>query len=53
MSTFLVSKEFTLKMDLDRGDWSVPDFPISVPQLENPTTHREAVNNSMVRPLSS
>jgi hypothetical protein len=45
-----VSKEFTLKMDLDRNDWHVPDFPISVPQLENPTTHREAVNNSMVNP---
>ena len=47
--SFSVSKEFTLKMDLDRSDWGVPDFPISVPQLENPSTHREAVNNSMAR----
>ena len=35
-------------MDLDKGDWPVPDFPIAVHQLENPATHREAVNNSMV-----
>ncbi len=44
-----VSKEFTLRMDLDKSDWHVPDFPIAVHQLENPGTHREAVNNSMVQ----
>ncbi len=48
---FQVGREFTLKMDLDRGGWKQPDFlPFKVPFLnaEPQYGHREAVVNAMV-----
>ncbi|KAL7038933.1 hypothetical protein ACKWTF_009751 [Chironomus riparius] len=46
---FQVAKEFTLRMDLERNNWMIPDFFPSVCTLvpANPS-HRDAVINSCV-----
>ena len=46
---FQVGKEFTNRMDLDRGDWTVPDyFPIAYEGLSSRPSHRDAVINALV-----
>ena len=46
---FQVGKEFTNKMDLDKSNWSAPDyFPVAYENLNPTPSHREAVINALV-----
>uniref|UniRef100_A0A2P2HXP1 Dynein heavy chain, cytoplasmic n=1 Tax=Hirondellea gigas TaxID=1518452 RepID=A0A2P2HXP1_9CRUS len=46
---FQVGKEFTNRMDLDRSNWTAPDyFPVAYEGLRANPTHRDAVINALV-----
>ena len=46
---FQVSKEFTLKIDLEKPQWITPDyFPVVAPYVAVLPNHRDAVINAMV-----
>ena len=46
---YQVAKEFTTKVDLERGDWKKPDFfPVAVQGMDVSSHHRAAVVNAMV-----
>lgn len=46
---FQVGKEFTVRMDLERGEWHPPDyFPVAYDGLPQPPTHRDAIINAFV-----
>ena len=44
-----MGREFTSRVDLDRANWSPPDyFPVAYDELPNPPTHRDAIVNAFV-----
>uniref|UniRef100_A0A1I8II96 Dynein heavy chain, cytoplasmic n=1 Tax=Macrostomum lignano TaxID=282301 RepID=A0A1I8II96_9PLAT len=46
---FQVGKEFTERVDLDKADYSVPDYPpMALEGLPSRPNHREMVNNAFV-----
>ncbi|XP_063589421.1 dynein heavy chain, cytoplasmic-like isoform X5 [Penaeus indicus] len=46
---FQVGKEFTNRIDLDKMNWSPPDyFPVAYESLPVPPTHRDAIINAFV-----
>ncbi|XP_037072682.1 LOW QUALITY PROTEIN: dynein heavy chain, cytoplasmic-like [Pollicipes pollicipes] len=46
---FQVGREFTNRVDLDRMNWSPPDyFPVAYDELPHPPTHRDAIVNAFV-----
>lgn len=46
---YQVAKEFTTKVDLERNDWTAPDFfPVAVSNFNVSSSHRTAVVNAMV-----
>jgi dynein heavy chain 1 len=46
---FQVGKEFTLRMDLEKSNWRVPDFfPSACPLIPATPSHRDAVINATV-----